>query len=72
MLAKQLTSFVIFFGLVPFLWSQSDEFDSNQKEKHVNRLAKESSPYLLQHQYNPVDWYPWGEEAFKTAKGIRT
>ena len=67
MLAKQLTSFVIFFGLVPFLWSQSDEFDSNQKEKHVNRLAKESSPYLLQHQYNPVDWYPWGQEAFDKA-----
>src|SRR5262245_17795922 len=33
-----------------------------------NRLAGESSPYLLQHQNNPVDWYPWGEEAFKRAK----
>ena len=29
-----------------------------------NRLAKESSPYLRQHAHNPVDWYPWGEEAF--------
>jgi hypothetical protein len=28
--------------------------------KHTNRLAKEKSPYLLQHQHNPVDWYPWG------------
>ena len=34
-----------------------------------NRLAKESSPYLLQHANNPVDWYPWGEEALKKAKG---
>ena len=33
-----------------------------------NRLIKEKSPYLLQHAYNPVDWYPWGEEAFKRAK----
>lgn len=34
----------------------------------VNRLAKEKSPYLLQHKNNPVDWYPWGEEAFAEAK----
>ena len=33
-----------------------------------NRLAQESSPYLLQHAHNPVDWYPWGEEALAKAK----
>ena len=33
-----------------------------------NRLIFEKSPYLLQHAYNPVDWYPWGEEAFEKAK----
>lgn len=33
-----------------------------------NRLAKETSPYLLQHKDNPVDWYPWGKEAFDQAK----
>ena len=33
-----------------------------------NRLFKEKSPYLLQHAYNPVDWYPWGEEAFEEAE----
>ncbi|OPH47169.1 hypothetical protein BC351_11740 [Paenibacillus ferrarius] len=33
-----------------------------------NRLANEKSPYLLQHQYNPVDWFPWSEEAFEIAK----
>ncbi len=35
---------------------------------HTNRLAAESSPYLLQHAHNPVDWYPWGEEAFAKAR----
>nr|WP_300094996.1 thioredoxin domain-containing protein [Sedimentibacter sp.] len=34
----------------------------------TNRLIHEKSPYLLQHAYNPVDWYPWGEEAFTRAK----
>src|SRR5215207_4413408 len=33
-----------------------------------NRLAKETSPYLQQHADNPVDWYPWGEEALAEAK----
>jgi len=36
--------------------------------KHTNALAKETSPYLLQHAHNPVNWYPWGEEAFEKAK----
>lgn len=35
--------------------------------KRANRLIHEKSPYLLQHAYNPVDWYPWGEEAFQRA-----
>jgi uncharacterized protein YyaL (SSP411 family) len=34
----------------------------------ANRLAKETSPYLLQHAHNPVDWYPWGQEAFARAR----
>src|SRR6201982_683960 len=38
------------------------------KAKHTNRLAREKSPYLLQHANNPVDWYPWGEEAFAKAR----
>ena len=36
----------------------------------MNRLANEQSPYLLQHADNPVDWYPWGKEAFKKAKEL--
>jgi len=38
------------------------------KERGTNRLAGEKSPYLLQHADNPVDWYPWGEEAFERAR----
>jgi len=37
------------------------------QQKHRNRLADETSPYLLQHADNPVDWYPWGDEAFELA-----
>lgn len=37
-------------------------------EKHTNRLIHETSPYLLQHAHNPVDWYPWGDEALEKAK----
>jgi uncharacterized protein YyaL (SSP411 family) len=38
-----------------------------QSERKPTRLIKEKSPYLLQHAYNPVDWYPWGPEAFEKA-----
>ncbi|KAM7275705.1 hypothetical protein ACFE04_017571 [Oxalis oulophora] len=41
---------------------------SHSLDKHCNRLAAEHSPYLLQHAHNPVDWYPWGEEAFELAR----
>ena len=37
-------------------------------EPHTNRLAGESSPYLVQHAHNPVDWYPWGDEALTKAR----
>ena len=39
--------------------------------KHTNRLFLESSPYLRQHAHNPLNWYPWGDEAFETAKKLR-
>lgn len=37
-------------------------------KKYTNKLINESSPYLLQHAHNPVDWYPWGDEAFERAR----
>src|ERR671938_152822 len=41
---------------------------NNHPSQHTNRLIHETSPYLLQHAHNPVDWYPWGEEALAKAK----
>ena len=44
----------------------ANDMDTTQ-HKHTNRLINESSPYLLQHAHNPVQWYPWGEEALQKA-----
>jgi uncharacterized protein YyaL (SSP411 family) len=41
---------------------------ADKKERSPNRLISEKSPYLLQHAYNPVDWFPWGEYAFEKAR----
>src|SRR5688572_27389077 len=41
---------------------------SVHNDSHENRLARETSPYLLQHKHNPVDWWPWGTEALAEAK----
>ncbi len=47
-----------------------NSIDKNRSESFylLNRLKNEQSPYLLQHAHNPVDWYPWGEEAFEKAR----
>jgi uncharacterized protein YyaL (SSP411 family) len=45
-----------------------DEKKEPKVERKPNRLINEKSPYLLQHAYNPVDWFPWGEEAFTKAR----
>lgn len=58
-------SLIILLGL--FVMCHADEA-TVVKEKKKNHLKDETSPYLLQHVYNPVDWYPWGEEAFAKAK----
>lgn len=42
--------------------------NESKKHKHTNKLVNETSPYLLQHAHNPVNWYPWGDEAFAKAK----
>jgi hypothetical protein len=46
----------------------SRDVGTTEEHEHTNRLAYEKSPYLLQHAHNPVDWYPWGEEAFAKAR----
>jgi uncharacterized protein YyaL (SSP411 family) len=47
---------------------RTEHFDDNGDPRYFNRLIFEDSPYLLQHAHNPVNWYPWGEEAFRVAK----
>jgi len=47
---------------------EGDISTATVSQKHTNRLINESSPYLQQHAHNPVDWYPWGDEAFERAK----
>src|ERR1700756_1353089 len=42
--------------------------DAHAIAQHTNRLITETSPYLLLHAHNPVDWYPWGKEAFEKAR----
>jgi uncharacterized protein YyaL (SSP411 family)/aryl-alcohol dehydrogenase-like predicted oxidoreductase len=42
----------------------------SSSERPANRLARETSPYLLQHAHNPVDWHPWGEEALRRAREL--
>lgn len=48
-----------------FFKKEGDPMPTNNKP---NRLIAEKSPYLLQHAHNPVDWFPWGVEAFEKAK----
>ena len=58
---------ITFICLNPNIFGKSKLANKNREKQYVNRLAKESSPYLLQHKNNPVDWYPWGDEAFQKA-----
>ena len=63
---------LIFFALAPAaaMWILSGPLIAAEMpaETRTNRLIHSGSPYLLQHAHNPVDWYPWGEEAFAKAK----
>jgi hypothetical protein len=56
-------------GLIaPLLASVAGTAQATPERRKPNRLIHEKSPYLLQHAYNPVDWYPWGVEAFEKAR----
>jgi uncharacterized protein YyaL (SSP411 family) len=67
---RHAAGWLSFFVCVTFTLSSSHAVDPVAKAtpKFRNRLAKETSPYLLLHAHNPVDWYPWGEEALAKAK----
>jgi len=64
---NKLFFFTTFVCLYIVQFNQAIAQNNNQGGKKLNRLANESSPYLLQHKNNPVDWYPWGAEAFNKA-----
>ncbi|XVE77663.1 hypothetical protein DITRI_Ditri13aG0080400 [Diplodiscus trichospermus] len=51
-----------------FAMAERTTTSTSHSHKYTNRLAAEHSPYLLQHAHNPVDWYPWSEEAFAEAR----
>lgn len=51
-----------------FFFSEKGGDPVDNQRNIPNRLINEKSPYLLQHAYNPVQWYPWGEEAFEKAR----
>ena len=57
----------------PHYWGQGGQREmsmstTQSNPKHTNRLAREKSPYLLQHAHNPVQWFPWGPEAWEKAR----
>jgi uncharacterized protein len=60
------------FGILALTWlvtsSSSVADPTPEQPQRKNRLTHEKSPYLLQHAHNPVDWYPWGEDAFAKAR----
>jgi uncharacterized protein len=57
-------SSLVFFGF----WICACALHAAEPAKRANRLAKETSPYLLQHAHNPVDWFAWGPEALEKYK----
>jgi uncharacterized protein YyaL (SSP411 family) len=65
---RQGIRFAVLVSIAIAAISQGDEPSTKKANKPRNRLAKETSPYLLQHASNPVDWFAWGPEAFAKAK----
>ena len=59
---------VYYFFIILILFTGCSK-DKEGTDK-MNRLANSQSPYLLQHKNNPVDWYPWSEEAFEKAEKV--
>ena len=64
-LSKQLTDAYLTLG--DDYKPRTEHFLASGAPKYINRLIQEDSPYLRQHAHNPVNWYPWGEEAFAAA-----
>jgi len=63
-----ITAYFAGAALLPLLCASAQHSADGTHKHPANHLAGETSPYLLQHAHNPVDWYPWGEEAIERAK----
>src|SRR6056300_1253614 len=63
-----MCKYVAFILLMFFIGCTKQKKSQMENYKYTNKLIDETSPYLLQHAHNPVDWYPWGEEALEKAK----
>lgn len=72
MIFKSMLNFiivVIFISFsIPAIAGKNKDKTMAEHQSKPNRLIHEKSPYLLQHAYNPVDWYPWGDEALEKAR----
>jgi uncharacterized protein YyaL (SSP411 family) len=62
------TSLLVLFVIGTRCTADDNPVAAAPKRTHTNRLARETSPYLLMHAHNPVDWYPWSPEVFEKAK----
>ena len=62
-----LSAFLL-FALLSQVECTSQNRTIMEDHSHTNALIDETSPYLLQHAHNPVNWYPWGEEALQKAQ----
>src|SRR5436309_1502406 len=67
-MSSRFVLLVLNLALLVGLVGISEAADPKEPKGKPNKLAQESSPYLLQHAYNPVEWHPWGAEAFAKAK----
>jgi uncharacterized protein len=75
---RKFSSLCLFMAMLCFVSAGAQALEQNTVESYLakakasgekpNHLINQSSPYLLQHAYNPVNWYPWGEEAFEKAR----
>ena len=64
-----ITLFIFFLLMSACQYADpKNQSEDKSVQTHTNHLVNETSPYLLQHANNPVDWYPWGHEALNRAK----
>ena len=64
----KISNLIGIFLLITISCNSQENKMEKSKQKYTNQLVNETSPYLLQHAYNPVDWHPWNEETLEKAK----